>query len=268
MSTETSRTESGGGEWQGLFLPVNRVDIDLTWSWLRRGWRDFTRALPVSLAFGIVIALLSLLILYMMWQTRLFPYAWPLAAGFMFVAPLLGLCFYEISRRLEQNRPVNLLEIAFAWKARAGSIFALGLVMMLFQIAWFYLAILLYALFFGDRTASWNDFVIQMLLSQDALPFLAIGTLIGAALAVIAFALSVISFPILLDRDIGAAQAIATSISAFLNNWRVLLGWGALIVLFTGAGILTACIGLAVTMPLLGHASWHAYRDLVGGRPQ
>ncbi len=85
----------------------------------------------------------------------------------------------------------------------------------------------------------------------------------GGALAIIAFTISVVAFPMLQYRDCGTLRAIATSVLATKVNWRILIGWGALIVLFTVAGIATFCIGLAITMPLIGHASWHAYRDLV-----
>ena len=100
--------------------------------------------------------------------------------------------------------------------------------------------------------------------TTDGLVFLIIGSAVGGVLAALCFAIGVVSFPLLLDRDIGTAQAVATSIAVSIANWRVLFGWAALIVLFTGAGLITGCLGLIVTMPLIGHASWHAYRDLVG----
>jgi len=135
---------------------------------------------------------------------------------------------------------------------------------MLFQVAWMRIATLIYALFFGPQPVDWTNFVLKILTTTDGLLFLMAGTAVGAVLAVISFAIGVVSFPLLLDRDVGTAQAIATSVAATAANWRVLMGWGALIVLFTGAGLVTGCLGLIVTMPLIGHASWHAYRDLVG----
>jgi uncharacterized membrane protein len=251
------------GDYRGIVLPINRIEVDDTWEWLRRGWQDFRRAQAVDLCFGIAIAAVSFLIIAMAWQAELWPYVWPLAAGFMFLAPLLGICFYETSRRLEQGLPLNLVDIALSWRQRPGQIFTLGLILMLFQVAWIYIAILIYALFFGGQPVSWNSFVLDTLLSPKNIPFWIVGCGIGAVLAGIVFAISVVSFPLLLDRDIGVPQAIATSIAASIVNWRVLIGWGALIVLFSIAGIVTLCVGLIVTMPLLGHATWHAYRDIV-----
>ncbi|HVO04931.1 MAG TPA: DUF2189 domain-containing protein [Candidatus Cybelea sp.] len=250
-------------EYAGLVLPINRIDVEMPWGWLRRGWQDMARAPAVSLGFGLVIALVSMVIIYGLWQQDFLAYSFPLAAGFMFVAPFLGIAFYEISRRLEMSAPLHFHDIAVAWLKRPGRIFSLGLIMMLFQVAWMRIATLLYALFFGPEPVDWQNFLLHLLTTTDGIFFLIVGSAVGAVLAGLAFAIGVVSFPLLLDRDVGTAQAIATSVAATLANWRVLLGWGALIVLFTAAGLVTGCLGLIVTMPLIGHASWHAYRDLV-----
>jgi uncharacterized membrane protein len=251
-------------EYAGLVLPINRADVEMPWGWLRRGWQDLSRAPQVSLAFGLIIAALSVAILYGLWQQDYLAYSFPLASGFMFVAPFLGIAFYEISRRLEMGAPVRFGDIAIAWSKRPGPLFTLGLVMMLFQVAWMRIALLIYALFFGLQPVEWSNFVLTLVTTTDGLVFLLAGTAVGGGLAALCFAIGVVSFPLLLDRDIGSAQAIATSIAVSFANWRVLFGWAALIVLFTGAGLVTGCLGLIVTMPLIGHASWHAYRDLVG----
>jgi uncharacterized membrane protein len=251
-------------EYAGLVLPINRVDVEMPWGWLRRGWQDLARAPQVSLAFGVIIAALSVVIIYGLWQQDYLAYSLPLASGFMFVAPFLGIAFYEISRRLEMGAPIRFGDIATAWSKRPGPLFTLGLVMMLFQIAWIRIALLIYAVFFGLQPVEWSNFVLTIVTTIDGLIFLIVGGAVGGVLAALCFAIGVVSFPLLLDRDISSTQAIATSVAASFANWRVLAGWGALIVLFTGAGLITGCLGLIVTMPLIGHASWHAYRDLVG----
>jgi len=254
-------------EYAGLVLPINRVDVEMPWGWLRRGWQDLARVPEVSLTFGLAIALISIVIVYGLWQQDFLAYSLPLSSGFMFVAPFLGIAFYEISRRLEMGAPIHFSDIAVAWAKRPGRIFTLGLIMMLFQVAWMRIAMLLYALFFGPHPVEWSDFILTIVTTTDGLIFLIVGSAVGGVLAALCFAIGVVSFPLLLDRDIGTAQAIATSVATSIANWRVLFGWGALIVLFTGAGLITACLGLIVTMPLIGHASWHAYRDLVGEAP-
>ena len=246
-----------------LARPVHRVDVEAPWRWLTLGWRDLVQARRVSLSFGVLIALASALLINLLWRVDLLPYALPLAAGFMFVAPGLAICFYDISRRLERGEPVRFGAVALAWKPHVGQIATMGLIMMLFQLAWIRFATLLFALFFGPEPANWDHFIEVLLFSAQGVPFLIIGTAIGGVLAVLAFAIGVTAFPMLLDRDFGTAAAIATSVHATITNWRVMAGWAALIAMFTAAGVATGCLGLIVTMPLIGHASWHAYRDLV-----
>jgi uncharacterized membrane protein len=246
-----------------LARSVRRVDVEAPWRWLRLGWQDFIRSRGVSVSFGLLVAAASLVLINLLWRVDLLPFALPLAAGFMFVAPALAICFYDISRKLERGEPVRFGRVALAWLPHASQIATMGLAMTLFQLAWIRLASLLFALFFGPEPASWDRFIQALFFSTDGLPFLIVGTATGGILAVLAFAISVTAFPMLLDRDISTAAAIATSVRATLVNWRVLTGWAALIVIFTATGIVTGCIGLIVTMPLIGHASWHAYRDLV-----
>lgn len=263
VGDESSRDSVGQERHVTLRRPVRTVDVEAPWRWLRLGWQDLVRARSVSLGFGVLIALASLVLINLLWRVDLLPYALPLAAGFMFVAPALAICFYDISRRLEAGEPVAFGAVALAWRPNVSQIAGMGLVMMLFQLAWIRFATLLYALFFGMDPGGWEHFVQALFFSMDGLPFLIVGTISGGILAVIAFALSVTAFPMLLDRDVGTATAIATSVRATIVNWRVMTGWAALIVMFTAAGIVTACLGLVVTMPLIGHATWHAYRDLV-----
>jgi uncharacterized membrane protein len=236
-----------------LARPVRVIDVERPWVWLQLGWRDFVAARSISLTFGLIISVASLILISLLWQVDLLAYALPLAAGFMFLAPAVGICFYDISRRLERKEPLHIETVALAWKPHISQIAFMGLVMVLFQLAWIRLATLIFAL----------CFVTALFFSTDGIPFLIVGTILGGVLAALSFAISVTAFPMLLDRDVGAAAAIATSVHATMKNWRVMIGWAALIVLFTAAGLVTGCIGLAVTMPLIGHASWHAYRDMV-----
>jgi uncharacterized membrane protein len=265
ISGDISREDEQGATMRHVTLrrPVQTVDIEAPWRWLRLGWHDLLGARTISLSFGVAIALASLILINLLWRIDLLPYALPLAAGFVFVAPALAICFYDISRRLERNEPVTFGAVALAWKPHAGQIAGMGLVMMLFQLAWIRFATLLFALFFGPQPANWDRFIQALFFSTDGLPFLILGTLSGGILAIIAFAIGVTAFPMLLDRTVGTATAIATSVRATVVNWRVMTGWAALIVMFTAAGIVTGCLGLIVTMPLIGHASWHAYRDLI-----
>ncbi|MBC7134515.1 MAG: DUF2189 domain-containing protein, partial [Oceanibaculum nanhaiense] len=138
-----------------------------------------------------------------------------------------------------------------------------GVVLMLVLLAWIRLAFLIFALFFGTQPPSWELLISSTLLSAEGLPFLIVGTLVGGVLAALTLAISVISIPLLLDRDVNAVTAVLASLKAVARNPLMMIGWGALVTLFIGAGIAVAYVGLLITFPLIGFASWHAYRDLV-----
>jgi uncharacterized membrane protein len=256
------------GASQPLVLPVRKVGVDEPWEWLLAGWSDLRRAPAVSLAYGVVFVVISFLLTLGLWLVDLFYLVLPLAAGFMFVGPVIAVGLYEVSRRLERGQPVTLGATLAAWRTHSGPIATMGLVLMLFLLAWIRIAFLIFALFFGPTPPSWGHLVATLVFSTDGIPFLVVGIAVGGVLAAIVFAMSAVAIPALLDRDIGVLSAIVTSFAAVLRNWRVMIGWGALIVLFTAAGLVTFYVGLAVTLPLVGHASWHAYRGLVAAEPQ
>lgn len=247
----------------GLALPVRRVDVERPWQWLTAGWRDLCAAPVVSLAYGAVFVVVSFTLTLGLWLYDLAYLVLPLAAGFLLVAPMLAVGLYESSRRLERGKQPRLGDAVRAWRRNAGGLAAMGLVLALFMLAWIRIAFLVFALFFGTADPNFAMLVDSIFFSLVGIPFLVVGTIIGGVLAAGVFALSVVAPPLLLDRDVGALTAMATSVAAVLRNWRVMIGWGALIVLFTAGGLVTAYIGLALTWPLIGHASWHAYRDLV-----
>jgi uncharacterized membrane protein len=248
---------------------INRIAVDRPWTWLARGLQDMRRAGPASLAYGALFAALGIVMIGFAWVVGLRAVVLPMAAGFLLVGPILAVGLYEISRRLERGEAVNLRTAFTAWTGNAGDIALMGLVLMLFFLAWIRLATLIYALFFGSQSFELGAVFEQLFLTADGLAFLIVGTAIGAALAALVFAISAVSIPMLLDRDVNVISAIATSIVAVRENPLPMAVWAVLIVLFIGAGLVTGFIGLIVTMPLIGHASWHAYRDLVAtsGQP-
>jgi uncharacterized membrane protein len=246
-----------------LALPVRRIDVERPWQWLAAGWRDFIAAPLVSLLYGSIFVLSGLILTGALWSLDWLYLALPLGAGFLLIAPVLATGLYEVSRRLELGERPSLADAFLAWRRRPGSLAAIGLVLMFFFLTWIRVAFLIFAVFFGPESLNWPGFVQTLFFSTTGIPFLVVGTVVGAVFAVFAFALSAVSIPLILDRDVGALAAMATSVSAVLANWRVMGGWAALIALFGAAGLVSFYIGLAVTLPLIGHATWHAYRDLV-----
>lgn len=244
-------------------LRVRMIPLDRPWFWLAEGWRDLTDHAAVSLAYGAILVIISFALTLGLIMAGLDYLLLPLAAGFFFVAPLLAVGLYECSRRRQAGLPVTLGAALGAWRANPSQIAYMGLILMLFHLAWVRVATLLYALFFGQANPSLDSLVNTLLFSPMSLPFLAVGTLTGAVLAAIVFAIGAVSLPMLLDRDVDVITAITTSFAAVLHNWRPMALWAALIVIFTAIGMALFYVGLAVALPLVGHASWYAYRDLV-----
>lgn len=242
---------------------VNRLHSDQPFAWLAAGWRDFRRAGPVSLAYGMIFAVAGILLTLGLYAADLAYLIAPLTAGFLLIGPALTVGLYQISRDLETGGRPGLARALTAWRANPTRLAGLGLMLVLFLIVWVRLAVLIFAVSFPVTPLSGEDMLRAMLFTPDGYVFLAVGTLVGAVMASIVFAVSVVSLPMLLDRNVDILQAVVTSAVATALNARVMALWAALIVLFTAAGLLTAGIGLAVTLPLIGHASWHAYRALI-----
>ncbi|HET6520085.1 MAG TPA: DUF2189 domain-containing protein [Geminicoccaceae bacterium] len=249
---------------------INRIELERPWAWLAAGWRDLMRAPAVGLTYGVVFAAAGWAITFGLWWLDMLYFVLPMVAGFLIVGPILAVGLYEVSRRLAEGRPVGLGDALGAFRANPTQIAFLGVALLLFFFAWMRLAVLIFMLFFGLEPPSPVDFLGRVFLSADSVPFLAVGFAVGGVLAGLAFCLSAVSIPLLLDRpDEHVVTAIATSFKAVLDNPATMAFWAALIVLFVGAGLLTFYIGLIVALPLIGHASWHAYRDVVAyGDPE
>lgn len=242
---------------------IRSVEIDRPWVWLEAGWRDFVRAPTVSIAYGGFFTVVGYLLTYGLYAADMLSLSMPLAAGFTLVGPLAAVGLYEVSRRLEQGNPVSLRIALRDIASHIGTVSAMGLVLLMFLLAWIRIALLIFAIFFGERPTNLQDFVGTVFFAPGSLPFVVTGVVIGAILAAVVFTISVVSLPMLLDRNIGVPLAIATSFAAVAKNIRAMALWAALIVVFTAAGLATLYVGLVVCLPLIGYASWHAYRDVV-----
>jgi uncharacterized membrane protein len=242
---------------------IRRVAVDRPWTWLAAGWRDVLAAPGVSLAYGALMVALTYFLLFVLVQSGVFWLVLPLSAGFFFTAPLLAVGLYETSRRIAASEPVSLGHAFAAYRRNGTQLSYMGVILGLFHLGWIRLATLIFAVFFGiGFNPSWENLVVK-LMAPNAIPFWAVGTAVGAVLAALVFAISAISIPMLLDRDVNVFTAVATSFTAVRENWAPMMLWAGLIVVFTGFGLIPLFLGLAVTMPLVGHATWHAYRDLV-----
>jgi uncharacterized membrane protein len=245
---------------------VNIVTSDEPFKWLVAGWRDFRQSGIVSLGYGLIFVAASLVLTAGLYASGLAYLIAPLIAGFLLVGPALTVGLYAISRDLERGHQPTLMQALTAWRANPTRLIGLGLLLVLFLIIWIRLAVLIFAVSFPYETLSIEKMIIATLFTPHGNIFLLVGTVVGSVMATIAFVASVVSLPMLLDRNVDILQAVVTSVVAAVMNARVMALWAVLIVIFTAAGLLTGYIGLAVTLPLIGHASWHAYRTII--RPQ
>lgn len=242
---------------------VNEISLEQPWEWISKGWDDLKRAPRFSLAYGTVFALVSVLLTLGLLREGLFFIVPPLAAGFFLVAPLLGIGLYQISENLEEGKEVQFCQALQAWRRNEVQLSAMAVVLVLVLLAWMLSALVVFALFFHSPVPTWENFVPQVFLSGENNAFVAAGILVGGAIAAFTYAISAVTVPMLMDRPVDVVTAMRTSLEAVKRNWQAMTLWAALIVMFVGLGIVTYYVGLIVAMPLVGHATWHAYRDLV-----
>ena len=244
---------------------INTVYMDRPWNWLARGWSDLSRSFGVGLVYGLAFAVIGAVLTYVVLVEEIYLYTFPLMAGFLLVGPLLAVGLYDTSRRLAAGQPFSLGTALTAFRENPTQIGMMGSLLLILMFAWVRIAVLLFFMFFPyNPPAPTVQAFVNTFLSVDAIPFLLTGNLLGLAIAAVVFAVSAISIPLLLDRpESNIFTAVTTSWLAVWRNPGTMALWAWLIVLFIAAGIATGFIGLIVTLPLIGHASWAAYKDLV-----
>ncbi len=217
----------------------------------------------MSLAYGGVIAFISLAIVATLNSVERLPLLLPMLAGFALVCPWLAVGLYAISRAISSGQTISVGMVASAVGRNGDQIGLMGIFLMLIHIVWVRIATLLFVLFFARVPIGFAGLVDLLLRTQEGFIFLLLGTAIGGVLATITFIVSVISIPMLIDSDVGVFSAIATSCSAVSANRVPMALWASIIAGTTFLSFATGFVALIVVMPLLGYASWHAYRDLV-----
>lgn len=246
-----------------LDLPLRPLRADDPLRWLRRGWADFVRAPGIGLFYGACFAAMGWVLL---WTYRAAP-AWVLAlsAGFLLMGPFLCLGLYDASRKLERGEKPDLGDSLFAWQSRAGTMAIFGGVLLILEMIWGRASLVVFAVSFDGMP----DFKgsLMALLDPENLGFIVAYLGVGAVFAGLIFAISVVSIPMILDRSVDAVSAGLTSLRLCLTQPWVMLIWGALITLLVVLAMLPGFLGLLVVGPVLGHASWHAYRGAVGSAP-
>ena len=243
---------------------VRVITVDDISHALTAGMKDFRAAPAYGLIFGAICTVIGLGIVHMALGTGYMFLAYPAIAGFALVAPSASVGLYEISRRLEKGEPVGWNAVVSAVLNRGGKELAYMSVVAVFgMLIWLDAAGFLYAIFFGLQPLDAGQIVVEALTTTRGLAFLVMGNVIGGIMAATLFSISVVSYPLLLERDIDFVTAMITSIRAVSASPGPMLGWGIFIGTMLCIASIPMFLGLIVVLPLLGHATWHLYRRAV-----
>ena len=248
---------------------IRRITPADLWDALAKGWDDFsampTHAIFLCLIYPIIgLGLAGLTLGY-----ALMPLLFPLAAGFALLGPIAAVGLYELSRRREAGVPVSASDALSVFASPSiGAIVALGVLLTLIFLVWVATANAIYVANFSYAVPeSVGGFLSDVLTTPAGWALILVGNGVGFLFALVVLAISVVSFPLLLDRDAGAAGALLTSVRAVLANPVPMALWGLIVAVLLALGSLPLFLGLPVVLPVLGHATWHLYRKVVEPDP-
>lgn len=244
---------------------VRHIEIQDVRDALMEGWRDFLDT-PTHLVFlAAIYPIVGMIFAGFASGREMMPLLWPLAAGFALVGPLAALGMYELSRRREQGKLSSMTNAFDVFRSPGiGSIVVLGAALLGVFLAWIIVARTIYFTTVGaDGPETLSDLIHLTFHTPEGFRLLVIGNVVGFLFAVVVLATTVVSFPLLLERDVGPVEAVGTSLRAVLANPVPMALWGLLVAVLLFAGSLPVFIGLAAVLPVLGHATWHLYRKVV-----
>ena len=227
------------------------------------GWSDFRKALWPCLVYGAILVALSVGLTAALYSVGALKWLFVLAAGFMLVAPMLAMGLYKTGRMLEQGERPRVGDILFVRSAFRQDLMYLGLALFLVYSFWVEASQIVYGLSTYRVHKTLPEFVTFMLTDPDGHTMVMVGTAVGGVIAFMAYSLVVVSAPMLLNEKTSVFIAMITSVRTIAQNFLPMLVWALLIVVLTALGIATGFLGLVVTFPVIGLASWRAYRELV-----
>src|SRR5438477_12326834 len=232
---------------------------------LRLGWEDFKAVPSHAIILCVIYPVLGLMLARTVHGYSVLPLLFPLAAGFALLGPFAALGLYELSRRRESGAQATAWDALEVLRSPSfGAMLGLGALLLALFVTWVATAQAIYIAAFGYQGATGiRDFVTHVLTTSEGWWLIIVGCGVGFLFALIALCISVVSFPLMLDRHAGAGDAMVTSLRAVARNPAPMAAWGLIVALLLVAGSLPAFLGLAVVIPLLGHATWHLYREVI-----
>ena len=242
--------------------PPFRIDTAPAARWLKAGWRDLWTQPASSLGYGVLVFIVSWAVVGSLLSLDLSAYLFPALSGFLIVGPILALGLYHKSRRLERGEAVTLSGMIFVRAKSSAQILFAGVMLCLLMMLWLRAAVILYALFFGLRPFAGMDQILPFLFGTiEGWSLLVVGSAVGGLFAALTFAISVFGIPLLYDQRTDVFTAMAISMSSVWNQLGIMLPWAAAITALGVINFVTGFLSMVVVFPLLGHATWHAYRE-------
>jgi uncharacterized membrane protein len=233
--------------------PCRRLPISAPLRWVRLGWQDLVRAPAASFTYGLLVVAISWLVSLGAWRMGSWVLLLSALSGFVFIAPVIAIGLYEISRQVERGSPPSIPAAIRGTRRALGNAMVFALALLVVFLVW-------------ARAASMISIFLPMDSSATPVEFVAyfgIGSAVGAIFAAITFGVSAFSLPMIDDRECDTVTALITSVNAVLRNKRAMAVWGAIIVLAVLVGVATAFLAFWILIPLLGYATWHAYEDAI-----
>ena len=259
--TADRRTDGESEEAPGFLVALRPLAFADPFRWLARGARDFARTPAIGLFFGGCFTAMGWALLIVFENAP--AYVLGLSAGFLLVGPFLCMGLYHVSDRLERGERPRLVDAATAWRGKLDTLAIFGVVLLVLEMLWARASMVVFALTFRGTMPDFAG-TLRSLVDPRNLDFIIAWTALGGVFATIIYSVSVVSIPMILDRRTDAITAGLTSIRLVLSQPLVLLLWAAIITVLVVLAMLPGFAGLLVVGPILGHASWHAYRAAIG----
>jgi uncharacterized membrane protein len=236
---------------------------------LRLGWEDFKAVPSHAIILCVIYPVLGLVLARTVLGYSVLPLLFPLAAGFALLGPFAALGLYELSRRREHGEEASAWDAVDVLRSPSfGAMLGLGTLLLALFVTWVATAQAIYIAAFGYAGATGvSDFANRVLTTPQGWWLIVVGCGVGFLFALVALCVSVVSFPLMLDRHAGAGDAMVTSLRAVAQNPVPMAAWGLIVAALLVAGSLPAFLGLAIVIPLLGHATWHLYREVIAPDP-
>jgi uncharacterized membrane protein len=232
---------------------------------LRMGWEDFKAVPTHAVLLALIYPVLGIVLARTVLGYSILPLLFPLAAGFALLGPFAALGFYDLSRRREQGQaPTASHALSVLRSPSIGAMLFFGVLLLVLFLVWLAAAQSIYSATFGYAPASsFPDFFHRVLTTSEGQKLIVIGCGVGFLFALVALCISVVSFPLMLDRHASAMDAMLTSVRAVAQNPVPMAAWGLIVAVLLVAGTVPFFLGLTVVIPVLGHATWHLYRKVI-----